>query len=245
MRSARIRCVLSAFGYFILCALLMNVSQAASAQAVPLAQHVVLVVEENTSFGDVYPSGMPWLSGEGKKYGYANNYYSDVSGSLLDYLYLASGSCESNYQCAGAPVCSLPSGSHNFYCNANDCYSDSSCKSTTSKDPITDENIFHLMNNQPVSWKVYAQNYLNAGGTVNVPDYTSANQPPYTHYYARHDAAVWYEEVLSNVFGSQGNMVDFEQFGIDVANGTLPRFAIILPDGCWDIADQSRTVHLL
>src|ERR1035438_5380667 len=87
MRSARIRCVLSAFGYFILCALLMNVSQAASAQAVPLAQHVVLVIEENTSFGDVYPSGMPWLSGEGKKYGYANNYYSDVTGSLLDYLY--------------------------------------------------------------------------------------------------------------------------------------------------------------
>jgi hypothetical protein len=242
MRSARIRCVLSAFGYFILCAPLMNVSQAASAQAVPLAQHVVLVVEENTSFSDVYPSGMPWLSGEGKKYGYANNYYSDVTGSLLDYLYLASGSCESNYQCAGAPVCSLPSGSHNFYCNANDCYSDSSCKSTTSKDPITDENIFHLMNNQPVSWKVYAQNYLNAGGTVNVPDYTSANQPPYTHYYARHNAAVWYEEVLSNVLGSQGNMVDFEQFGIDVANGTLPRFAIILPDGCWDTHDSCSSL---
>jgi hypothetical protein len=93
------------------------------------------------------------------------------------------------------------------------------------------------MNNQPLSWKVYVQNYLNAGGNVNVPDFNTANQPPYTHYYARHNAAVWYEEVLNNVLGSQGNIVDFEQFGIDVANGTLPRFAIIATDGCWDLHD--------
>jgi Phosphoesterase family len=212
-------------------------SVSGSAQVVPLAQHVVLVVEENTSFSTAFPNGMSWLSGEGKKYGYANNYYSDLTGSLLDYLYLASGSCESDYHCGGAPSCSLPSGAHNFYCNGNDCYNDSSCKGTTTKDPITDENIFQLMDNQPLSWKVYVQNYLNAGGTVNVPDFTSANQPPFTHYYARHNAAVWYNEVLSNTLGSQGNIVDFEQFGIDVANNTLPRFAIILPDGCYNNHD--------
>jgi len=78
----------------VLCA-----SLTVSAQVVPLAQHVVLVIDENTSFSTVYPSGMPWLVSEGKKYGYANNYYSDVSGSLLDYLYLASGSGESKYEC--------------------------------------------------------------------------------------------------------------------------------------------------
>jgi hypothetical protein len=217
----------------VLCA-----SLTASAQVVPLAQHVVLIIDENTSFGTVYPSGMPWLVSQGKKYGYATNYDSDHSGSLLDYLYLASGSCESNYSCSGAPACSLPSGSHNFYCNGNDCFTQNSCEATVTKDPITDTNIFQLMDNQPISWKVYAQNYLNAGGNVNVPDFTSANQPPFTNYYARHNAAVWYEEILSNNFGSQGNIVDFEQFGIDVANGTLPRFAIIVPDGCWDLHDS-------
>jgi hypothetical protein len=77
---------------------------------------------------------------------------------------------------------------------------------------------------------------------VNVPDFTWANQPPFTHYYARHNAAVWYEEVLSNRLGSQGNIVDFEQFGIDVANGTLPRFAIIVPDGCWDLHDSCSSL---
>jgi hypothetical protein len=222
---------------FVLCA-----SLTVFAQVVPLAQHVVLVIDENTSFGTVYPSGMPWLVSQGNRYGYANNYSSDDSGSLLDYLYLASGSCESNYSCSNAPACSVPSGSHNFYCNGNDCFTQNSCEPTVTKDPITDASIFQLMDEQPISWKVYAQNYLNAGGNVNVPDFTSYNQPPFTNYYARHNAAVWYEEVLSNAMGSQGNIVDFEQFGIDVANGTLPRFAIIVPDGCWDLHDECSTL---
>ena len=99
---------------FLGCALIVSTSPNAGAQVVPLAQHVVLVIDENTSFGTAFPTGMPWLSAQGKQYGYANNYDSDHSGSLLDYLWLASGSCESNYSCGGAPVCSLPSGSHNF-----------------------------------------------------------------------------------------------------------------------------------
>jgi hypothetical protein len=236
-------CVRVSFSLILLgWALILFASLTASAQSVPLAQHVVLVIDENTSFSTVYPNGMPWLVSQGKKYGYANNYYSDLGGSLLDYLYLASGSCQSDYSCSGAPRCSLPAGSHNFNCNGNDCYTLKGCSATATKDPITDSNIFQLMDNQPISWKVYVQNYLNAGGTVNVPDFTSANQPPDTHYYARHNAAVWYEEVLSNTLGAQGNVVDFEQFGIDVANQTLPRFAIIVPDGCWDMHDSCSSL---
>lgn len=210
----------------------------ASAQIVPLSQHVVLVIDENTSFNTVYPSGMPWLVSQGNKYAFANNYVTTIGGSLLEYLDLASGSCESNYQCGGAPSCSLAPGTHNFFCNGNSCYVNNACVSTGTKDPITDENIFHLMNDAGISWKVYVQNYLNAGGTVNAPDFTNSNQPPYTHYYARHNAAVWYEEILNNVSGSQGNVLDFEQFGIDVAQNTLPRFSIIVPDGCWDGHDK-------
>jgi hypothetical protein len=219
----------------------------AGAQVVPLAQHVVLVIDENTSFATAFPNGMPWLSSQAKKYGYANNYDSDHSGSLLDYLYLASGSCESDYQCSSAPIpaCSLPSGSHNFYCNGNDCYVATNCENTVTKDPITDSNIFQLLDSQPLSWKVYAQNYLNAGGTVNVPDFDEYGQPPDTHYYARHNAAVWYAEVLNNTLGAQGNIVDFEQFGIDVANNSLPRFAIIVPDGCYDNHDDCFSDSLL
>ncbi len=47
---------------------------------------------------------------------------------------------------------------------------------------------------------------------------------------------------MSNTLGSQGNIVDFEQFGIDVASGSLPRFAIIVPDGCWDLHDACSSL---
>lgn len=199
---------------------------------VPLAQHVILVIEENTSYSHITQSSMPWLWNEATTGGsYAGSYYSDIGGSLMDYLYLASGSCESHY--TNGPACNLPPGGSNFYCNGNNCY----FPNTTNKDPITDQNIFTLMNTQPLSWKVYVQNYLNAGGTVNVPDFNTSGQPPNTHYYARHNAAVWYADVLNNVLGSQGNIVDFEQFNVDVANNTLPRYAIIVPDGCWDLHD--------
>jgi len=186
-------------------ALLLSSSNPAFAQVqVPLANHVVLIVDENTSFSTVYPSGMPWLVGEGNAYGYSNNYFSNIGGSLLDYLWLASGSSETSFGCDG-----------------NHCTS-----------PITDENIFHLMSTTPVSWKVYAENYLNAGGTIAAVDKARG-----TLYYKRHNAAPWYQYVISNMLGSQGQIVDFEQFGIDVANGTLPRYSIIVPDGKFDRHD--------
>ena len=187
---------------------LLLASQAASGEKVPLAQHVILIIEENTSFSTVVgpPATMPWLVGEGNLYGYAANYYSDASGSLLDYLWLASGSSESN-----------------FGCNGNFCSS-----------AITDNNIFRLMNNEPLAWKVYALNYLNAGGTVTTPDNARG-----THYYRRHNGATWYSDVLNNTLGSQGETVDFEQFLVDVSNGTLPRYSIIVPDGNYDAHDGS------
>jgi phosphatidylinositol-3-phosphatase len=196
------------------CVSVLALTPCAGFSQVPISQHVVLVIDENTSFSTAFPTGMPWMSNEGKTYGYANNFFSDVSGSLLDYLILASGSSETA-----------------FHCNGNDCF----FPGTTNKDPITDENIFHLLGSQGISWKVYAENYLNAGGTVNTPDWNSNGKA--THYYARHNAAVWYSYVLSNTLGSQGQIVDFEQFGIDLQNGALPRFSIIVPDGTFDRHD--------
>jgi phosphatidylinositol-3-phosphatase len=190
-------------------AFLLSSSIPASAQVtVPLSNHVVLIIDENTSFTTVYPTGMPWLVGEGNKYGYSNNFFSNISGSLLDYLWLASGSSELG-----------------FGCNGNDCTS-----------AITDENIFHLMSIAPLSWKVYVVSYLNAGGTITAGDGARG-----THYYKRHNGAPWYSHIITNANGSQGQIVDFEQFGIDVANGTLPRYSIIVPDGTYDRHDGTLT----
>jgi hypothetical protein len=91
--------------------------------------HVILIIEENRSYSSVYPVGMPWLSKLGDKYGIADNYYSDQSGSLHDYLWLSSGSGETAYGCTGGGCSHV----------------------------IPSNNIFRQINKAGMSWKVYAE----------------------------------------------------------------------------------------
>lgn len=200
--------------------LLVFTAVAALAQ-VPSSQRVIVVIDENSSFSEVI-ANMPWLVSEGNANGYATKYTSDNGGSLLDYLWLASGSCHS------AANCTLPPGTHDFNCNGNSCY----YPGTKQSDPITDDNIFREMNNAGISWKVYAQSYAAAGGTVTTPD--NANG---TSYYRRHNGATWYSDILSDVDGSANKIVDFSELAVDLANGTLPRYMIIAPDGNHDAHD--------
>lgn len=188
---------------------------------VPASKHVVLVIDENSSFDDVMDN-MPWLTGQGSANGYASNYLSDNGGSLLDYLWLASGSCHSSANCT------LPKGTHDFHCNGNDCYYPGS----TTTDPITDDNVFRELNNAGISWKVYAQSYSKAGGTVTTPDNHNG-----TSYYRRHNGATWYSDILSNVNKSANNIVDLTQLTTDLDDGKLPAYVIIVPDGNHDAHD--------
>jgi phospholipase C len=97
--------------------------------------HVILIVEENRSFSTVYPYGMPWLSGLGDTYGIATNYFSDEPGSMLDYLWLSSGSGEHAFGCGGWGCPKI----------------------------ITSDNIFRELDKSGVSWKVYADSLPYAG----------------------------------------------------------------------------------
>src|SRR5215471_791190 len=101
---------------------------------VPHSAHVVLVIEENHTFAEVM-SSMPWLVGQGNTYAFSNDYHADTPGSLLDYLWLSSGSGELNFGCTG-----------------NNCTA-----------PVTDDNIFRELTKAGVSWKVYAESLPNAG----------------------------------------------------------------------------------
>src|SRR6516162_9695847 len=68
--------------------------------SVPHSAHVVLVIEENHTFAQVM-SSMPWLVGQGNAYAFSNDYHADEPGSLLDYLWLSSGSGEQSFGCTG------------------------------------------------------------------------------------------------------------------------------------------------
>jgi phosphatidylinositol-3-phosphatase len=107
----------------------------ANARSKGPAAHVILIVEENQSFSTVYHNQMPWLSALGDKYGIATNYFSDKKGSLLDYLWLSSGSSEPSFGCDG-----------------------NRCTHT-----ITDGNIFRELNKAAMSWNVYADSLPYSG----------------------------------------------------------------------------------
>ena len=106
-----------------------------TASRIPHSSHVVLVIEENKMFTEVYPNGMPWLVAQGNKYGYASNYHADVPGSMMDYLWLSSGSGEEPFGCVG-----------------------DGCRQ-----PITSDNIFRELGRASLTWKVYAQSLPSAG----------------------------------------------------------------------------------
>lgn len=111
--------------------------------------HVILVIEENHSFSQVM-SSMPWLTSMGSTYAYADDYHADTPGSLLDYLWLSSGSGELKFGCTG-----------------------SNCTA-----PIMDDNIFRELDKANVSWKLYAESLPSAGYMGgNSGKYTDRHNP--------------------------------------------------------------------
>jgi len=116
----------------------------------PPPPHVVLLIEENHSFSTVYPTGMPYLSSLGDANGIATNYSSDEAGSMLDYLWLSSGSGEEAFGCGGW-----------------------GCSQT-----ITDDNIFREINKAGMSWKVYAEALPSVGFLgANSGEYVARHDP--------------------------------------------------------------------
>lgn len=121
---------------FLFAALIALSSLIAGAQTAPLpsSQHVFVIVEENHQYSDVI-NRMPYLVSLGSGYGHTLNYHANASGSLLDYLWLASGSSEKTFGCNGA-----------------------GCSS-----PITSDNVFREINKAGLSWKSYQENLPSVG----------------------------------------------------------------------------------
>jgi phosphatidylinositol-3-phosphatase len=198
--------------------ILMYLSLAASAQ-IPGSSHVILVIEENTSFNTTV-ANMPWLVNQGNINGFANNYTTNSGGSLLDYLWLSSGSCHTDdTNCFPS---TLPPNTNPFGCTGESC---------SGIGVITDDSIFaELDNAQPaITWKIYAESLPFVGFLGD----SSADG----NYVARHNPAVWY-----NIIGGDGgNIVPFEDpnvgFAADLANGTLPTYSIIVPNLLHDAHD--------
>jgi len=166
-------------------ALLIGVSAFAQ---VPRSKHVYIVAEENRSYEHIVGSAsMPYLNSLINKGGLATQFYSNMHGSLENYLIVTSGQ---------------------YITHNNDTLS-----------VFNVDNIErHLLTNG-MTFKSYAQSLPYAGYTGL---YSGA-------YMKRHAPLPYYTEMGNSSLIK--NHDSSAQLAKDIANGTLPNFAFITPDG--------------
>ena len=100
--------------------LLFLVSVCLSQSTVPRAGHVVLIIEENHQFSQVYPSGMPWIVSQAQADGgIATNFTSSIGSfqSLGAYLWLSSEAPRPNSAVMAVTVRN-PSRTTTFFANS-------------------------------------------------------------------------------------------------------------------------------
>jgi hypothetical protein len=125
-----------------------SIVSSATAVSFPRSNHVFVVMLENQDFSQVFPSGratncsfsgMPYLCSLAARYGNALNFYANVHGSLLDYLYNTSGATWTGapYDCTGT-ACAYPG-------------------------VVTGNNIIRALTNYGKTWRAYFEGMPSRG----------------------------------------------------------------------------------
>jgi acid phosphatase len=181
-------------------ALALVIGVSAFAQ-VPLSKHVYIVAEENRSYERVVGSAaMPYLNSLLARGAVATQFYSNMHGSLENYLVLTSGQ---------------------YLTHNNDTLA-----------VFNVDNIErHLLING-MTFKSYAQTLPYAGYTGL---YSGA-------YMKRHAPLPYFTEMAHSSLLK--NHVSTSELAKDIANGTLPNFAFITPDGNHDMHNCSANLNI-
>ena len=183
------------------------VNVTSTSQTFPNSNHVFVIMEENQSFSQVFPSGtatncgasgMPYLCGLAAANGMATNFYSNQHDSLLAYLHTTSGATWT-----GSP----------YNCNGLTC---------ASKGVISGDNMIRALHVAGKTWRGYfegmpSQGYM--GGDTN-------------NYVLHHNPFPWYSDV-ANSTTEQSNMFPFSRFAVDVqdtSGNSFQDFNYIVPN---------------
>jgi hypothetical protein len=98
---------------------------------------------------------------------------------------------------------------------------------------VNEPNIVDQLEAKGKSWKAYMQSYALC---VTPLDHACGNQL----YERKHNPFISFQDVQSNP-ARVANIVDFSQFGTDLANNTVPDYSWISPDQCHDMHGRGAT----
>jgi acid phosphatase len=190
------------------------VSVTTTVSSFPSSSHVFVLLEENQSFAQVFPSGgatnctsagMPYLCGLAAANGLALQFYANSHGSLRDYLYVTSGSTwtASPQNCTGSACAKLG--------------------------VITGDNLVRALTSAGKNWRGYFEGMPSQGYMGGDTD----------GYYLHHNPFPWYSDVKGST-AQQMNMYPFTQLGQDEQANSFADFSFIVPND-HDDADDPAT----
>jgi phosphatidylinositol-3-phosphatase len=196
--------------------------------AIPHYQHIVEIMMENTSYGQIIGNpNAPRINALAQKYGLATNYFGVTHPS------------EPNYVAAmGGDYFGIQD-DNQFYCTPALASTDSFCSGTTVNHTVDAQSLADQLTAAGMSWKGYFQNLPPVPSTGLISSGHNANGP-YTFKWPSNSVALYAAKhnPFLNFTGTQGalaNMVDDSQLATDLANKTLPNFSLIVPDQCHDM----------
>ena len=202
----------------------LALGSAAAAPTVPRYAHIFVIVEENKDYDQILnPAVAPRISALAATYGNATRFYGEVHPSEGNYVALLGGDTfgiadDDGFTCHAGMVDPFCTGS------AAPGYPDH----TVHKDHLGTQ-----LERAGLNWKGYYESLPAPGSTV-----FTASDPAFDDgtrktalYASKHSGFLNFAAVQTDP-GRASKIVDFHQLDTDLAAGTLPNFALIVPNQC-------------
>ena len=201
--------------------------------------HIFYIMMENHGNKEILgnTADAPYINSLAQRYNVATKYYGVTHPSLPNYLAAISGSFQGIWDdcAAGATVTCAPQefGPDSGYTGGKELLTPAEIASAT-KQPhwFGGQNIVDQLETHGLSWKGYMQSMPSTG-------FTGAASPviggkPVQLYVEKHNPFEYFSDIRNNPARMQ-KIVPFSQFGLDLANNTVPNFVWISPDTCNDM----------
>lgn len=201
---------------------------AASADPLPPYRHIFLIILENRSYDQIIGNpNAPHINRLAMTYGLASQFYAEVHPSEGNYVAMIGGDTFGIHD-DDAWYCTW--GNPDRYCGSQ------SAISPYPDHTITARSLVDQLADHHLSWKGYFENIpLPGSRQVFYPDRASPVPGlPNELYASKHNGFINFKSVQDDPELSQ-KFVGFDQLDADLASGTAPNYAHIVPNQCNDM----------
>jgi len=205
-------------------ALVAGQAFAAGREGVPRYDHIFVVVEENKDYGQILdPAAAPNIAGLAAAYGDATQFFGEAHPSEANYVALLGGDTF---------------GIHDddaYYCKPGDtrAFCDNAASPGYADHTVHARHLGDQLAAAGLSWKGYYETIPEPGSPAVVagdPQYDAGGREM-ALYASKHSGFMNFAGVQSAPDRAQ-RIVGFDQFDQDLAHGSLPNFALIVPNQC-------------